>query len=353
MHTFITDVRNNDEYRSYLVLTVFAPKVVDGPSRVTRVWRRYSEFIKLREYLARVYSFVILPVLPPKRINSTDEKVISVRRSSLASYLQRLLDHDLTSKDTRVLLFITAEPFDAAVLLEGKPPRSLSISLTKPIVSDSVSEIVRSDSKAIALQTALSNVLRHRSCRSKCLQDLRQNLEVCGGLYQTWAKDETDLRSPLQTMYNLICQQPELRGNAMGCTKRMSENCRMLGSLRKAVAAYSAKCSAQQDKLEQLVRAQKDVDDIKAGNNPSRLRALFSGQSSVDATSQLLPNVQAHLKEAKCISKRGDAELKIYERHVQYEIYKFFWRMELDFMHEARDTCKADLSLLNKDCPRC
>ncbi|XP_033116856.1 sorting nexin-4-like [Anneissia japonica] len=99
-----------DVYTVYYVET----RVKDGTSKplgeeATSLWRRYSEFELLRNYLLVTYSHVVIPPLPEKRatimwqqlstVDNFDSEFIERRRTGLEGFLRRVANHHKLCQD--------------------------------------------------------------------------------------------------------------------------------------------------------------------------------------------------------------------------------------------------------------
>ncbi|CAF5039910.1 unnamed protein product, partial [Rotaria sp. Silwood1] len=79
------------------------------------VFRRYSDFETLRNYLVAKYSWIVVPVLPEKKISYTWSKshqdrtsveVVERRRILLERFIHDLCSHRTLSSDTAVKTFL-------------------------------------------------------------------------------------------------------------------------------------------------------------------------------------------------------------------------------------------------------
>lgn len=111
-------LKMQDTYVAYLVET--KPRddtnVDENLNEVSSVWRRYSEFELLRNYLTVTYPTVVLPPLPEKRAthiwtkiaaDSFDPEFLERRRAGLESFLHRICHIHI--KDDIVLSFLKQE----------------------------------------------------------------------------------------------------------------------------------------------------------------------------------------------------------------------------------------------------
>ncbi|KAM7220316.1 hypothetical protein V8F06_004282 [Rhypophila decipiens] len=86
---------------------------VTSSRRVSKVIRRYSDFVWLLDCLHKRYPFRVLPLLPPKRVAvngnhlSNDGAFIEKRRRGLARFLNALVRHPVLSQEQLVIMFLT------------------------------------------------------------------------------------------------------------------------------------------------------------------------------------------------------------------------------------------------------
>ncbi|KAL9968392.1 hypothetical protein ACROYT_G026762 [Oculina patagonica] len=109
-----------EPYTVYLIET----KYIDGgppagePDMSSSIWRRYSEFELLRNYLVANFPAMIVPPLPEKRINIAalriaadkfDPDFIDKRKVALESFLLRCAAHPQISQDLSFISFFNQE----------------------------------------------------------------------------------------------------------------------------------------------------------------------------------------------------------------------------------------------------
>ena len=115
-----TGLKMQETFVVYLIETIPITSEESSTSEeVTSLWRRYSEFELLRNYLVVTYSSVIIPPLPEKRANfiwtkisstdTYDAEFLERRRAMLESFLLRICSHPKLSKDEHVKHFITKQ----------------------------------------------------------------------------------------------------------------------------------------------------------------------------------------------------------------------------------------------------
>lgn len=111
-------LKMQDTYVAYLVeIKPRDDKIVDEKlNEVSSVWRRYSEFELLKNYLALTYPTIVWPPLPEKRAtylwtkigsDTFDPEFLERRRAGLESFLHRICR--MNTKDDVVLSFLKQE----------------------------------------------------------------------------------------------------------------------------------------------------------------------------------------------------------------------------------------------------
>ncbi|KPP62163.1 sorting nexin-4-like [Scleropages formosus] len=112
-------VNMQETYTVYLIETRPADSVTEGHNPVPdSLWRRYSEFELLRNYLLVTYPFIVIPPLPEKRAefvwhklsaDNMDPDFVERRRIGLENFLLRVASHPVLSSDKIFFLFLTEE----------------------------------------------------------------------------------------------------------------------------------------------------------------------------------------------------------------------------------------------------
>ncbi|KAJ4290310.1 Sorting nexin mvp1 [Kalmusia sp. IMI 367209] len=87
---------------------------VTSARRNSKVVRRYSDFVWLLDCLHKRYPFRQLPLLPPKRVATTDASFVEKRRRGLARFANALVRHPVLGQEQLVIMFLTV-PTELAV----------------------------------------------------------------------------------------------------------------------------------------------------------------------------------------------------------------------------------------------
>ncbi|XP_067266492.1 sorting nexin-4 isoform X1 [Chanodichthys erythropterus] len=112
-------VNMQETYTVYLIETRPVDAASEGTNPVPdSLWRRYSEFELLRNYLLVTYPFVVVPPLPEKRAefvwhklsaDNMDPDFVERRRVGLENFLLRVASHPVLSSDKIFYSFLTEE----------------------------------------------------------------------------------------------------------------------------------------------------------------------------------------------------------------------------------------------------
>nr|XP_020457076.1 sorting nexin-4-like isoform X1 [Monopterus albus] len=112
-------VNMQETFTVYLIETRPMDAVADGRNPAPdSLWRRYSEFELLRNYLIVTYPYIVVPPLPEKRAefvwhklsaDNMDPDFVERRRVGLENFLLRVASHPVLSNDKILYHFLTEE----------------------------------------------------------------------------------------------------------------------------------------------------------------------------------------------------------------------------------------------------
>ncbi|KAL4711672.1 hypothetical protein ACJJTC_003439 [Scirpophaga incertulas] len=199
-----------DHYTVYLIdLKVTDPEYTLVQSKISTIWRRYTEFEQIHDYLQVTYPHVVIPPLPEKRIlyawrkaDTTDPEFVERRRAGLENFLLRVASHPRLCFDDQFINFLQQEHgwretiTDSGYRLQAEnkiKSLSVSIRLKKP---DPEIESVKNYGKQ--LETNLGNFLYTRS------KIMEKNYALCklhanyGKLFSEWSVIEKEMGDGLQ-----------------------------------------------------------------------------------------------------------------------------------------------------------
>ncbi|XP_053603733.1 sorting nexin-4-like [Plodia interpunctella] len=199
-----------DHYTVYLIdLKVTDPEYKLVQTKISTIWRRYTEFEQIHDYLQVTYPHVVIPPLPEKRVlyawrksDTTDPEFVERRRAGLENFLLRVASHPRLCFDDQFINFLQQEHgwretiTDSGYRLQAEnklKSLSVSIRLKKP---DPEIESVKNYGKQ--LETNLGNFLYTRS------KIIEKNYALCklhanyGKLFSEWSVIEKEMGDGLQ-----------------------------------------------------------------------------------------------------------------------------------------------------------
>jgi len=184
---------------------------------VLTVWRRYSEFDLLKDYLLVTYPFIVVPPLPEKRTNGawqaavvdkTDPEFLERRRIGLEQFWKRLVEIPEVSNDSIVLEFLKAENWKELVGASNYQAKADSRirALSVGYRIKHPSEVFEAIKKyANELETHISNVLKVRARTAEHLYGLHKIHANYGREFSDWsAIERPDVAEGLQKMGHYI-----------------------------------------------------------------------------------------------------------------------------------------------------
>ncbi|KAG5863420.1 hypothetical protein JTB14_023566 [Gonioctena quinquepunctata] len=182
-----------DYYTVYLIeIKVTDPNLQARHGKLTTVWRRYTEFEQLRDYLEVTYPYIVLPPLPEKR----------VIRAGLENFLLRIAAHPILTWDNHFLEFLQQEEgwresYKANgyyQLVENKLKSiSVSVRLKK---SDPQFEAIKDYGGTLYIN--INNLLKARSRVAEKQYNVHKLHANYGRVFSEWSVVEKEMGDALQ-----------------------------------------------------------------------------------------------------------------------------------------------------------
>lgn len=202
-----------DYYIVYLIeVKVNNEEILDRFSKVSTVWRRYTEFEQLHEYLGAKYPYIVIPPLPEKSVLFTWQKIssdtfdpnfIDRRRAGLENFLLRIASHNVLCWDKQFAEFLqNEEGWRASNNLNGyfklmeSTLKSISLTAKPTKTTRTESQQVRTYSNN--LYSNLYSLLKARAKvvdKQYTIQKLHANY---GRLFSEWSVIEREMGDSLQ-----------------------------------------------------------------------------------------------------------------------------------------------------------
>nr|XP_006815859.1 PREDICTED: sorting nexin-4-like [Saccoglossus kowalevskii] len=212
--TTLSSVGLRDTYTVYLVETRLKDSNnKDFVDRSTSLWRRYSEFELLKNYLLVTYPAIVVPPIPEKRgvihwqqlttVDNFDPDFIERRRVGLENFLLRVASHAVLSQDKFFHAFLQQEDgwkesvYDTEFQAKSESRlKSLNASfrLRKP---DRQFDEVKN--YASDLHNNISNLLRIRAKLAERLFGIHKIHGNYGRVFSEWSGIEKKMGDGLQS----------------------------------------------------------------------------------------------------------------------------------------------------------
>ncbi|XP_017772115.1 PREDICTED: sorting nexin-4-like [Nicrophorus vespilloides] len=199
-------------YTVYLIETKATdPEFQNKISKLDTVWRRYTEFEQLRDYLEVTYPYVVLPPLPEKRVmfgwqklstDTFDPDFIDRRRAGLENFLLRVAAHTVLSWDKNFMEFLQHED---GWRESYKANGYLQIAESKLKALNVSVRLKNTDSKFDSLKvysgtfhTNIYNLLKARSRVAEKQYNVYKLHANYGRVFSEWSAIEKDMGDALQ-----------------------------------------------------------------------------------------------------------------------------------------------------------
>ncbi|XP_069791388.1 sorting nexin-4 [Narcine bancroftii] len=176
------------------------------------LWRRYSEFELLRNYLVVTYPCIVVPPLPEKRAefvwhklsaDNMDPDFVERRRIGLENFLLRVASHSVLSLDTIFFLFLTQENgWKEAVNESGfqaKADSRLKALNATFRVKNPDKKFTEQKHYADELQSVISQLLRVRARVADRLYGVYKVHGNYGRVFSEWSAIEKEMGDGLQS----------------------------------------------------------------------------------------------------------------------------------------------------------
>ncbi|KAM8883965.1 sorting nexin-4-like [Synchiropus splendidus] len=206
-------VNMQETYTVYLVETRPIDPLTEGRhSAPDSLWRRYSEFELLRNYLLVTYPYIVVPPLPEKRAefvwhklaaDNMDPDFVERRRVGLENFLLRIASHPVLSNDKILHHFLTEEHGWKEVVYET----GFQAKADSRIRALSATFRVRSPDKRFTemkhysdeLQSHTSQLLRARARVADRLYGVYKIHGNYGRVFSEWSAVEREMGDGLQS----------------------------------------------------------------------------------------------------------------------------------------------------------
>lgn len=338
-----------DHYTVYLIdLKVTDPDYRLVSSKISTIWRRYTEFEQIHDYLLVTYPHVIIPPLPEKRVlyawrksDTTDPEFVERRRAGLENFLLRVASHPRLCFDDQFINFLQQEHgwretiTDSGYILQAEnkiKSLSVSIRLKKP---DPEIESVKNYGKQ--LETNLGNFLYTRS------KIIEKNYALCklhanyGKLFSEWSVIEKEMGDGLQKAGHYF-------DSIADSIDSVAEDEEQLADQLKEYLFYASALQQLCSNHETLQRTLENAQDTLTNRVSERSRAaagksgimsrLFGTTDPDIVRDQATRALDAKILADKHAIEKANTDLQEFTKKAQVEI-EFFQKQKDKDLHES------------------
>uniref|UniRef100_A0A3B4DSY9 PX domain-containing protein n=2 Tax=Pygocentrus nattereri TaxID=42514 RepID=A0A3B4DSY9_PYGNA len=206
-------VSMQETYTVYLIETRAVDAASEGANPAPdSLWRRYSEFELLRNYLLVTYPFVVVPPLPEKRAefvwhklsaDNMDPDFVERRRVGLENFLLRVASHPVLSNDNIFYSFLTQEQSWKEVVFEtgfqAKADSRLKALNATFRVKNPDKRFAEMKHYGDELQSVISQLLRVRARVADRLYGVYKVHGNYGRVFSEWSAIEKEMGDGLQS----------------------------------------------------------------------------------------------------------------------------------------------------------
>ncbi|XP_075037310.1 sorting nexin-4 [Mixophyes fleayi] len=205
-------VNMQETYTAYLIETRALEANSEGQNSLDCLWRRYSEFEMLRNYLSVTYPFVVVPPLPEKRAefvwhklsaDNMDPDFVERRRIGLENFLLRVASHPVLCNDKIFNFFLTQENGWKEAMNEA----GLQVKTDSRLKALNATFRVKNPDKRFTelkhysdeLQSVISHLLRVRARVADRLYGVYKVHGNYGRVFSEWSAIEKEMGDGLQS----------------------------------------------------------------------------------------------------------------------------------------------------------
>jgi len=308
------------------------------------LWRRYSEFELLRNFLLANYPYIVLPPLPEKRINvqkfqiahdKFDPDFIERRRQGLECFLLRLASHPVVSQDAIFRSFLNQEErwkeSVAATNWQEKVDGrfktiSASLALKKP---DQRFENIKN--YADSLNTNINGILKIQQRLSAKQNAILKAHTDYGKLFSEWSGIEPEIGDTLQQAGHQMDRlasniETILTEEEISYVDQLKEYLYFTESLRsvskkqalrqfeleRAEEQLSAKSKLKDELQSEISAAESGEEPAAQGFTLKSVSSMIFGQESLETKQEKMTTVDQQVKDAEELVKIAENDVNVF-----------------------------------------
>ncbi|XP_046737528.1 sorting nexin-4-like [Diprion similis] len=352
-------------YTVYLVETkVTDPDFKGALTRLSSLWRRYTEFELLRAYLEVSYPYVVLPALPEKKVlygwqkvasDTFDPDFVDRRRAGLENFLLRVASHPVLSHDEHFMGFLQQEnDWRESIketgylhLAESKlKALSVAVRLKKP---DKRFETIKN--YGIELQSNLCNLLRVRARLVEKQYGLYKLHANYGRVFSEWSAIEKEMGDGLQKSGHYLDSIAASIDTALEEEELIADQLKewLFGAsaLQAVVRRREALQLVRDETHDALTSTCEHKDKLQQGKTGLMSR-LFGSVDTEEVRELKVHQLEQRINQSETAVKQADEDLESFSIKAMVDIERFQHQKVIDLKETLAAYCVLQFKLARK-----
>ncbi|KAJ8676467.1 hypothetical protein QAD02_012254 [Eretmocerus hayati] len=354
-----------DFYTVYLIETkVVDPDFKEALSEISSLWRRYTEFELLREYLEVMYPYIVLPPLPEKKVlyawqkattDTFDPDFVDRRRAGLENFLLRVASHPALSYDKQFIGFLQQregwrESLKETGYLKHAESKlkalSVAVRLQKP---DKQFENVRN--YGIELQNNLCNLLRIRARLVEKQYSMYKLHVNYGRVFSEWSAIEREMGDGLQKSGHYLDSLAATIDTTLEEEELIADQLKewLFGSsaLQAVVRRREALQLNKQEACDNLSSLYEQKEKAVQGKLGLMSR-LFGSVDTEEVREMKVQQLDQKICQGEETVKQSDQELQLFSEKAMEDIERFQVQKVIDLRETLTSYCVLQFKLARK-----
>eukprot|EP00128_Syssomonas_multiformis_P015367 Colp12_sorted_trinity150504_noHs@23288 len=301
-----------------------------GSQIETKVWRRYSDFEALHEYLAAKYEDLIVPPMPAKGnvvnwVAGDDAAFLDKRRKNLWRFVLYVVSQPKLAQDAVTQTFLQKEDWSCAEEYKALPDLNKTLASSYKLKNDDI-YVAERFAQYNALQQALNQMVaiadKTRDKEQAILQDTQTHLQLFTNInndYEGLNDYVTGVRGHIQDVCTSLQKSVEFEHEDVW--EQLRDYSAYLEGAKSLVLRFQKRQADYEHKVEVMTNKSLELEQIRAGLDKSLV-----GFFKKDTPEQREVKVQAAQKaadDAKEAAEAADKEARRFLEAAKAELENF------------------------------
>uniref|UniRef100_A0A674F1Y4 Sorting nexin 4 n=1 Tax=Salmo trutta TaxID=8032 RepID=A0A674F1Y4_SALTR len=355
-------VNMQEMYTVYLIETRPVDALTEGITPDS-LWRRYSEFELLRNYLLVTYPFVVVAPLPEKRAeivwhklsaDNMDPDFVERRRVGLENFLHRVASHPVLCNDNIFYIFLTESVF----LQADSRLKAVNAAFRVKNPDGRFTELKHYSDE---LQTVLSQLLRVRARVADRLYGVYKVHGNYGRVFSEWSAIEKEMGDGLQSAGHHMDAYAASVDDILEEEEHYADQLKEYLFYTDALRAVCRKHELTQFELEMVAldlacKKQQKEELVTGTVRTFSLKGMTSklfGQETAEQREAKLQVLEQQLKEGEEAVKEKNTESDEFVKTAWVDIERFKDQKDRDLKEALISYAVMQISMCKKHTERC